>query len=590
MVVVDNIVVQHPTLTFQPTVNLPDGSYQWRVTSRDRALNATSSVTRTFTVDTNPPGTPSLDSPLDNAFLNDNTPFFEWGPSAGDVSDYLLQVTSGDINSSPFDIEVTVLHPGTRHQAVAPLSDASYHWQVIARDQALNTASSVTRTFTVDITAPGIPNLLSPPNNTIFNDSTPLFVWEAASGDVTTYELRITSADINNGPLDVQVFVLAPTTQFQTSGGDALTDGTYIWRVIARDSAGNPQQYGVFIFSVDTVAPDAPALLAPADNASLGTRTPFFDWEDAPFTGDMINYELQVTSGGSFTQPLDMDVLLSGDTNQFQVPPEDALADGVYRWRVISRDKAFNFGTSDNRTFTVDTVAPGTPTLVKPASGDVTTATTPFFEWTPSSGDVFDYLLQVTSADSFNPQIDIEVLIIHPGTGHQAVNLLADATYRWRVIARERALNTASSIIQTFTVGTALTVTGTVRLQGRSDNSGARVTFSGRDPVFTDATGDFQVQLPPGIYDVIAERNGFLAAARTGLVLDRDLSLPGVKLLGGDVNADGLVGADDLVGVVRSLGKTGSLLAGDVNGDGNVDVVDLVIPARNQGRTESLWP
>ena len=108
--------------------------------------------------------------------------------------------------------------------------------------------------------------------------------------------------------------------------------------------------------------------------------------------------------------------------------------------------------------------------------------------------------------------------------------------------------------------------------------------------MFTDATGDFHVQLPPGIYDVIAERNGFLAAARTGLVLDRDLSLPGVKLLGGDVNADGLVGADDLVGVVRSLGKAGSLLAGDVNGDGNVDVVDLVIPARNQGRTESLWP
>ena len=56
------------------------------------------------------------------------------------------------------------------------------------------------------------------------------------------------------------------------------------------------------------------------------------------------------------------------------------------------------------------------------------------------------------------------------------------------------------------------------------------------------------------------------------------------------MNADGLVGADDLVGVVRSLGKTGSLLAGDVNGDGNLDVVDLVIPARNQGRTESLWP
>ncbi len=355
VVVVDNIVVQHPTLTFQPTVNLPDGSYQWRVTSRDRALNAASSVTRTFTVDTNPPGTPSLDSPLDNAFLNDNTPFFEWGPSAGDVSDYLLQVTSGDIISGPFDIEVTVLHPGTGHQAVAPLSDASYHWQVIARDLALNMASSVTRTFTVDTAAPGIPDLLSPPNNTIFNDSTPLFVWDPASGDVTTYELRITSADINNGPLDVQVFVLAPTTQFQTPGGVALTDGTYIWRVIARDSAGNPQQYGVFIFSVDTVAPDAPALLAPADNASLGTRTPFFDWEDAPITGDVVIYELHVTSGGSFDGPIDMDVVIIGAplATQFQTPVGDALADGTYIWRVIAFDKGGNTTISVVRSFTI---------------------------------------------------------------------------------------------------------------------------------------------------------------------------------------------------------------------------------------------
>ena len=57
------------------------------------------------------------------------------------------------------------------------------------------------------------------------------------------------------------------------------------------------------------------------------------------------------------------------------------------------------------------------PTLVRPASGDITNDTTPVFEWTLSSGEVVDYLLQVTSGGSFNPHLDIEVLVAHPGTG-----------------------------------------------------------------------------------------------------------------------------------------------------------------------------
>ena len=75
-------------------------------------------------------------------------------------------------------------------------------------------------------------------------------------------------------------------------------------------------------------------------------------------------------------------------------------------------------------TITVNPVAPSAPVLVSPvdapARESFLNTANPFFEWTPSAGDVFDYLLQVTSADTFNPHLDIEVLIIHPGTGHQA--------------------------------------------------------------------------------------------------------------------------------------------------------------------------
>ena len=77
----------------------------------------------------------------------------------------------------------------------------------------------------------------------------------------------------------------------------------------------------------------------------------------------------------------------------------------------------------------------------------------------------------------------------------------------------------------------------------------------------TSSDGSFRVQLLSGTYAVTVEREGFLAATKSGLIVDTDTALPVMKLLGGDVN-----------------------------GDGNKDINDLVIPAENLGKGESPWP
>ena len=549
-----------------------------------------------FTVDTTPPGVPALVSPANAparaSFLKDNTPFFQWTLSAGDPFSYRLLVTSGDINTGPVFIDVLVGHPGTGHQAAAPLADGTYQWVVVASDQALKVNTSDTRTFTVDTVAPALSALVLPLQNELLNVRTPFFDWNESptTADVFDYRLLVVSGDFGTGAVVIdEVVSPASKTDFLTTAD--LADGGYQWQVVARDKALNTASSVIRSFTIDATAPGIPNLLLPPNGAFLSTNTPLFEWETA--SGDVFNYELRVTSGDIINGPVDIQEFIPApNTSDQTVTP---LNDGTYVWRVIARDLAGNEQHYGVFTFTVDTVAPAPPpTLISPASGDFINDDTPFFEWTHSSGDldidVFDYLLQVTSADTFNPHLDIEVVIPRPGTGHQAVAVLADATYRWRVIARDRARNLNTSDIRTFTVGTAITVSGTVRLESRSDHGGARVTFSGRDPVLTDATGDFHVQLPPGAYDVTAEKDGFLTAMRTGLVVDQDMTLPGLKLLGGDVNVDGLVGADDLVILVRDLGKTGSPLVGDVNGDGVVDVTDLVIPAKNQRRIESPWP
>ena len=105
------------------------------------------------------------------------------------------------------------------------------------------------------------------------------------------------------------------------------------------------------------------------------------------------------------------------------------------------------------------------------------------------------------------------------------------------------------------------TVTGTVQLEARIDHNGAIVTFSGETPVVTDASGSFQIVLSTGTYDVTVEKDGFLSAMNVGLLVDQDMDLGTVKLLGGDVNNDGII-----------------------------DINDVVIPSKNLNKTESPWP
>ena len=115
-------------------------------------------------------------------------------------------------------------------------------------------------------------------------------------------------------------------------------------------------------------------------------------------------------------------------------------------------------------------------------------------------------------------------------------------------------------------VSAALTVTGSVLLEGMPNPiTGVRLSFStGGAPtrVFSDPKdGSFEVQIPPGTFTVIAEKDGFLKATTTGAVENQNVSLPTVTLLGGDSRNNGVI-----------------------------DAFDLVIPAKNIGATESPWP
>ena len=391
-----DVVVSGDKTEFQvPTGDdLNDDVYQWRVISRDLALNTASSVVRTFTLDAVVPGAPGLVAPEADptraSFLNTRTPTFEWTVSAGTPFDYRLLVSSGDIDLGPFDVDRLVLHPVTGDQ-VTLTGDGRYQWRVVARDAALNTASSVTRTFTVDTLAPAEPVLVlpedAPARGSFLNTRTPFFDWNesATTGDVFEYLLQVTSGGSFAQPRDIEKLLLHPFTEFQVPTGDALNTGDYQWRVISRDKAFNAGTSDTRTFTVDTLAPAGPVLVAPEDKALLRDRTPLFDWEDSVTTADLFDYVLLVASGDIVGGPFDIKVVITGDTTEFQVPTGDALADDTYRWRVIARDAAINTASSVTRSFTVDATPPGAPELLLPPVGAFLNTGAVLFDWDGSA-------------------------------------------------------------------------------------------------------------------------------------------------------------------------------------------------------------
>jgi hypothetical protein len=87
-------------------------------------------------------------------------------------------------------------------------------------------------------------------------------------------------------------------------------------------------------------------------------------------------------------------------------------------------------------------------------------------------------------------------------------------------------------------------------------------------------------------YTLTVSYPGYLGVATNLAVpVGDDLTLPPLRLLAGDVNADDLVDAVDLEAIGVAFDASGSGLAADLNGDGVVNLQDLALAAGNYGLT-----
>jgi subtilisin family serine protease len=189
--------------------------------------------------------------------------------------------------------------------------------------------------FAGDVTAPETTITAAP--STLTNSTSGTFSF-TSNEEGSTFECRLDGAPFAS--------CSSPKTY------SALSDGTHIFEVMARDVAGNIDPIPASnTWTVDSTAPAQPALISPADGTSTGNARPTFDWNDVTDPSG-VTYQIQIDNSGSgFPSPEINQSSLS--TSSFT--PSSSLPIGTYSWRVRASDGAGNIAWSAVWTVTVST-------------------------------------------------------------------------------------------------------------------------------------------------------------------------------------------------------------------------------------------
>jgi len=431
---------------------LSDGVYHWRVGARDMVNPDNWAESFTLTVDTVPPPAPSPQAPLNGAVTNDSTPTLRWTAVTIENSwpvTYGLQVDNDPDFSSP-EVDQSGLADNT-YTPIIELVDDNYSWRVRAIDGAGNVGEwSIVWNFLIDTTPPGAPVLVWPENRENINDGTPILDWNTVTENSlpVTYYVAVSDncefpyENRNSGWITADSWEVSPT----------LPESVWYWRVKAKDNAGNIGAWSEDRwFRVDITAPIAPVLVWPENGDNFNDNTPNLDWNTVIENSMPVTYDVQVDNDDNFDSPLIWENDIADDN--YQVP--DAMAEGIWYWRVRAKDNAGNIGAwAENKWFRVDVTPPTAPTLFSPANGLQTNDNTPTFEWT-SVSDVSTPVTYEIWIDNDPNFISREAENSGQIDNTFVPTALVDENYNWEVHARDNAGNYGDwSTVWTFLVDT----------------------------------------------------------------------------------------------------------------------------------------
>ncbi len=333
----------------------------WRVQARDAAGNwGPWSPMRQFTVSL-------LSLPKDATFSTDTTPLLQWLAAAGALQ-YNVQVDNdADFSSPEIDQNLNALK-----LQLDELPYGLHYWRMAVQTGAGWSSWMLPWSFTLSPVPPAAPILNAPAAAALTNDNTPDLSWGSGlNGD--TYEVQI-SAGSTFASLLQDVTGASTITTYTAS---VLPDGSFYWRVRAKNIYASPGAWSVArYFTVDTTAPIAPTITAPADNLRARGAAPLHSWTA---TVTATQYQLQYDlDGGDFSAPVYDSGAFAGLT---RTPGFSTL--GNYNWRLRAQDGAGNWGPwTAVRSLEIRIPIPAVaPVQTAPVAGWMTNNSTPHFSW-----------------------------------------------------------------------------------------------------------------------------------------------------------------------------------------------------------------
>jgi beta-lactamase superfamily II metal-dependent hydrolase len=422
------VVTGNPTdSTYTPTAALPANiTLYWRV--RTKSGTTTSSWSEVFSFTTpNPPGVPTLLSPINNALITGFTLTLDWSnstiPAGTALANYEFQVSrdnafptlydSGSVTASQYSFSMP-LDPNT-----------TFFWHV----RACNTDGdcspwSQTRSFRSALSSP---ILTAPDDAANLLTNRPTFTWNVVNG-ATGYTLQIG----RNLAFSSLVGTYLVTSATYTPTVNLPANITLYWRVQSRGTNG-PSAWSA-TRSINTANPPSiPVLLLPAPNALTTDYTPRLDWTQStvPAGTTFDHYELWLDKNSDFSSSYMTDI--AGLANhEFTLPDPDALnSNATYYWRVRSHNAAGEYG-SWSLVRTLRTALPP-PHLIVPNDGWDLTTNLPTFEWETVTGAT-GYTLQIGRNAAFTSLVGSYAPT--PASYTLAASLPVNITLYWRVQSR----------------------------------------------------------------------------------------------------------------------------------------------------------
>ncbi|MBS1537776.1 MAG: hypothetical protein JST20_08520 [Bacteroidetes bacterium] len=192
--------------------------------------------------------------------------------------------------------------------------------------------------------------------------------------------------------------------------------------------------------SVVNIAPTAPTLVTPSNNASNVSQTPSLQWNT---TAGAVSYKLEVATDYSF---MNITYINNTVTDTTQTVMGLSLA-STYFWRVTAMNSKGS-ATSTIFRFITKGASPAIPTLASPADASTGISLAPTLTWN-SALAAMAYDLQVSTTASFSSTVFNLTSI---GTNSKALSGLANGNqYFWRVRSTNQYGASAWSDVWSFT-------------------------------------------------------------------------------------------------------------------------------------------